>query len=310
MKFLIAGLGGVGGYFGGLLAKHYEHSDAIDICFYARSENLKAISTNGLFVQKGEEHFTAMPKIVSNNAEDFGKVDVLIVATKSYDLHSILNELENCVSENTIIIPLLNGVDHHPYIQTKFPNNTVLNACVYIVSRLTKPGVIENIGNIESLYFGIDKAGDSSFQYIEKIFTDAGIDAHYSDSISSIIWEKYIFLSPIASITSCYNKSIGEILEQEQLSEKLFALNREVLQLAQAKNITLPADILEKTKAKYHKLPYTTTSSMHADFQHKKPFTEVQSLTQFVITESKKYGLDTPTYELILDILYNLSNDQ
>ena len=299
MKFLIAGLGGVGGYFGGLLAKHYEHSDAIDVCFYARSENLKAISTNGLLVKKGEEHFTAKPAMVSNNAVDFGKVDILIIATKSYDLHSILNELEICVGENTIIIPLLNGVDHHQYIQTKFPNNTVLNACVYIVSRLTKPGLVENIGNIESLYFGIDKAGDSSFQYIEKIFTDAGIDAHYSDSISSIIWEKYIFLSPIASITSCYNKSIGEILEDELLSEKLFQLNKEVYQLAQAKNITLPQDILEKTKAKYHKLPYDTTSSMHADFKNKKPFTEVQSLTQYVIAESKKYGLDTPTYDLI-----------
>jgi 2-dehydropantoate 2-reductase len=38
MKTRILGLGGVGGYFGGLLAKAYFESDAIEIVFIARGE--------------------------------------------------------------------------------------------------------------------------------------------------------------------------------------------------------------------------------------------------------------------------------
>lgn len=38
-KILIAGTGGVGGYFGGLLAKEYRENDDIEIYFLSRGEN-------------------------------------------------------------------------------------------------------------------------------------------------------------------------------------------------------------------------------------------------------------------------------
>ena len=44
----ILGLGGVGGYFGGLLAKAYFDSGTIEIVFIARGETKKAITANGL----------------------------------------------------------------------------------------------------------------------------------------------------------------------------------------------------------------------------------------------------------------------
>ena len=40
----ILGLGGVGGYFGGLLAKAYAKSDSIEIIFIARGETLKVVA--------------------------------------------------------------------------------------------------------------------------------------------------------------------------------------------------------------------------------------------------------------------------
>jgi len=40
-KIVIVGLGGVGGYYGGLLAKQYENYPDIEIYFVARGANLK-----------------------------------------------------------------------------------------------------------------------------------------------------------------------------------------------------------------------------------------------------------------------------
>ena len=55
-------------------------------------------------------------------------------------------------------------------------------------------------------------------------------------------------------------------------------------------------DIIEKTIAKFQALPYETTSSMHNDFKNGKSTTELSSLTAYVISECKKYGLPSPTY--------------
>ena len=42
-KIIIAGIGGVGGYYGGLLARKYFNHDSIEINFIARDKNLKQI---------------------------------------------------------------------------------------------------------------------------------------------------------------------------------------------------------------------------------------------------------------------------
>ncbi|MBU2060242.1 MAG: 2-dehydropantoate 2-reductase, partial [Bacteroidetes bacterium] len=44
----ILGLGGVGGYFGGLLAKAYKDSETVEIVFIARGKTLEIVSKSGL----------------------------------------------------------------------------------------------------------------------------------------------------------------------------------------------------------------------------------------------------------------------
>ena len=50
-RILIAGIGGVGGYFGGLLAKHFYKSKEVEILFYARGKHLQEIQKNGLIIE-------------------------------------------------------------------------------------------------------------------------------------------------------------------------------------------------------------------------------------------------------------------
>ena len=59
----ILGLGGVGGYFGGLLAKAYYKSDDIEIIFIARGETQKAIAENGLKIITDDSETDCLSKI-------------------------------------------------------------------------------------------------------------------------------------------------------------------------------------------------------------------------------------------------------
>ncbi len=60
----ILGLGGVGGYFGGLLAKAYQKSDEVEIIFIARGETQKAIAENGLKIINDDTEMIVYPNLV------------------------------------------------------------------------------------------------------------------------------------------------------------------------------------------------------------------------------------------------------
>lgn len=302
-KILIAGIGGVGGYFGGSLAKHYQHNSDVEVSFLARGNHLAEINTNGLKVIKGDYEFIAHPFSASDKAADIGVVDYILVCCKSYGLQSILNELPPCINNDTILLPFLNGVDAKPIIQSCFPNNLVLDGCAYIVSRLKSPGIIENNGKMESLYFGIDDFRDDRIDLLESIFKNAGIEATQSTAISKIVWDKFIFISAIATATSYFNKTIGEILIDNNCAETVSGLLNEVIQLAHAKQIKIADDTHLKTMSKYASLPFETTTSMHSDFKSGNGKTELESLTGYVLREAEKICIDAPMFKKLYNSL-------
>jgi len=299
-RILIAGIGGVGGYFGGLLAKHFYENNEIEIIFYARGKHLLEIQKNGLKVTKGDNDFFAIPKLATDNPKEIGIVDFIIICTKSYDIETTIEQLKVCLNKDTIILPLQNGVDSKERIRNILPNNIILDGCVYIVSRLTDFGKIENFGNIETLYFGMENLENEKLNFLETIFKQADINATLSKNISSIIWEKFIFISPTATATTYYDSTIGELLTDSNKLEIIVQLIEEVKQIAKVKNIIVSDDITNLTLKKLKNLPFETTSSMHTDFKNNKTNTELKSLTEYIVTEGKKHKIKTLTFEKLL----------
>jgi 2-dehydropantoate 2-reductase len=299
-RILIAGIGGVGGYFGGLLAKHFYENNEIEIIFFARGKHLLEIQKNGLKVTKGDNDFFAIPKLATDNPKEIGIVDFIIICTKSYDIETTIEQLKVCLNKDTIILPLQNGVDSKERIRNILPNNIVLDGCVYIVSRLTDFGKIENFGNIETLYFGMENLENEKLNFLETIFKQADINATLSKNISSIIWEKFIFISPTATATTYYDSSIGELITDSNKLEIIVQLIEEVKQIAKVKNINVSDDITNLTLKKLKNLPFETTSSMHTDFKNNKTNTELKSLTEYIVTEGKKHKIKTMTFEKLL----------
>ena len=298
----ILGLGGVGGYFGGLLAKAYFESDAIEIVFIARGEIQKAIATNGLKIITDTTEISAFPSLVSNVPEQIGKLDYLICATKTYDIESSLESIKNCITLNTIILPLYNGVDATERIQKLFPENTVLQGCVYIVAMIETPGVIKKMGSYEKLFFGSKTAPITKLNELQSIFENAGIESYLVENIEETVWEKFIFISALASATSYLNVNIGGILDNPENKAIYRSLVNEIYAVAVAKGVALSDDIVDQTIIKLEKTPKDATSSMHRDLLagHKM---EVNSLTKYVVSEGLKYGVETPVYQKILEKL-------
>ncbi len=300
---LIAGIGGVGGYFGGLLAKEFQSDPNVAVQFLARGKNLKVIRNEGLTIVNGSDNVTVFPQKASDTASDLDKADYILLCTKTYDLEATLLQLKDCISNKTVILPLLNGLDSTAKIKPLYPNAMVLEGCVYLVSRLSAPGIVTNSGNIESLFFGSDTVTDERLLRLESLLKQAGIQATQTQEIVSVLWEKFIFVSSIATATSFYDQSIGEILENPEKRDTLIQLLTEVYSLAKAKEIAIPENSVVSTLAKIEMLPFAATSSLHSDFKNGKDQTELESLTGYVVSEGLTYGVMTPVYEKLYSAL-------
>ncbi|TDE49131.1 ketopantoate reductase family protein [Flavobacterium sp. GT3P67] len=298
----ILGLGGVGGYFGGLLAKAYLESDTVEIIFIARGETQKIIAQNGLKIILDESKMTVFPNLVSNDPNEIGKLDYLICATKTYDIESSFESIKKCITPKTIILPLYNGVDATERIQIVFPENTVLQGCVYIVSMIESPGIIKKIGPYEKLFFGSKNAPVSKLKELQSIFEKASIESYLVENIEETVWEKFIFISALASATSYLNQNIGEILNNPENKAIYISLLNEITGVASAKGLALPNDIVDQTIVKLEKSPQDATSSMHRDLLAGRN-TEVVSLTKYVVDQAAKFGVATPIYQMILEKL-------
>jgi len=303
-KIAIVGIGGVGGYYGGLLAKKYFNNPEFEIYFIARGEHLKKIRESGLKVITENGSFIAHPTLATDNASDIGIVDYVLLCTKSYDLNLSIDQIKPCIDNSTIVLPLLNGMDISARIRTLLPANQVWEGCVYIVARLNEPGVVESSGGLHDLFFGVQHQRSEKLSTFELWLKEAGIKATLSDNIRAVIWRKFIFISTTASLTSYFNVGFRDLLADETLRPFTLKFMNEVAAVANAEGVVFEHDIIETTVRHIERLPFGTTSSMHSDFKAGRN-TELSSLTGIVIATAKKYGIPTPTYEMVYEALKN-----
>jgi 2-dehydropantoate 2-reductase len=307
-KIIIAGIGGVGGYFGGLLAKQFSESNEVEIYFLARGENLKQIQKNGLKVIKGDTHFFVKPTLATDNANEIGIADYIILCTKSYDLEKTIAQLTPCIDVHTSLLPLLNGVDSVERIKAILPGTTVFTGCVYIVALLQEAGTVANVGNIQKLFFGQDKTDSNQLNLLSTFFKQANIEATLTNDISAVLWEKFHLVGANSTATSYFNNSVGEILADKTKNEFLISLLKEVNQIALAKGLSFEHDMVSLTMQKLHSFPFEATSSMQRDFQKLNAQTELETITGYIVRAGQALDIETPTFKIAYEGL--LENDR
>lgn len=294
----ILGIGGVGGYFGGKLAQKYATSKSVEIVFITKTATATIIKEHGLTLLTPTLEYFAYPDLVASTSNEVGTLDYLICAVKSYDLEESLLSLKSCITEKTIILPLLNGVDARERTLEIYPANQVLDGCVYIVAQLVAPATVQVKGDLHSLYFGSATVSMEKQSEFAAILSVDGIDCYLSCNIEQLLWEKFVFVSSLATLTSYLNLPIGSMLENEEYATLLRELVSDVASIAESNGILLP-NIVEITMKKIFALPYSATSSMHNDFL-KGGKTEFQTLTEYVIISGLRLGVPTPAFDFIM----------
>ncbi len=296
MRVAVVGLGGVGGYFGGRLARAYAGTPGHSVAFIARGVHLAAIRQQGLLLKTvaGEERVA--PDAATDDPAEVGPCDLVLFAVKEYDLEAAAARLAPLLTTATLLLPVLNGVDIAERLRAIVPAGDVLSGLVYISSFVEAPGVVRQVGGSCQLVFGPDDGRIDRCRPLESFLRDAGIDCALSDAIAVPLWTKYLFVSPMAGVTSLTGLSFGEVMADAKAGQMVRGLMAEVERLARAKGVALPADSVGRGIATVEKFPPATKSSLQLDFA-KGRRNELELFIGFAVRAGRSLGVPLPLHE-------------
>jgi 2-dehydropantoate 2-reductase len=295
VKFAILGAGGVGGYYGGLLAKNSH-----EVCVLARTSNLAALRERGLEVRTPEGSFT-VPVKASDNAKDFSEVDCALVAVKNYSLAEIAPAATFLANQGALIVPLLNGVEvADQLVANGVPQAQLVGGLTAISVVRVSPGVFERRSPFQRVVLGeLGPSQPERKQRIEAIvhaFQEAGVDASVSQDMTADLWRKFAFIASMAAACGLSRTPIGPLRATKLGHLLIERAVREVISVARARKVALADDEAERTMKIIDGLPEAMKPSLLIDLEAGRP-TEIDDLSGAVSRLGRVCGVETPVHD-------------
>jgi len=260
MRIAVMGAGGVGGYFGGRLARAGN-----DVTFIARGRHLEALRAKGLTLRTPAGDETLKVKSVDDPSAA-GPADVVLFAVKLWDTESAAERIRPLVSGGGVVIPFQNGVESIERIGKVLGAERVMGGAAYIAARIGEPGVIVQTGQMSRLRFGAVQPSQRALAAaFHAACVKAGINAELTDDIVRVLWEKFVLLVALSGTTSVSRSRIGVVRTDPDLRWLLEAAMRETWQVGKRRGVALADDLVASTLKMVDALPAEMTSSMHGD---------------------------------------------
>ncbi|MBN1381148.1 MAG: 2-dehydropantoate 2-reductase [Deltaproteobacteria bacterium] len=303
MNIAVIGVGGVGGYFGGKLAQLLPRKSDLNIYFIARHRHLEEIKKNGLLLDTDDGQMICRPTGATDAISELPVLDWCLICVKSYDLENALMQLKDKIADRTMILPLLNGVDIYERIRSVIANGIVFPSCVYIGTHIEKPGKVTQQGGAGIIHFGKDPANDYVDPEIFRLLDEAQIRYNWTENPYIEIWSKFVFIGAFGLVTANFNKTLGEVMESEELSGYVKDIMREIVAITAKKNVALPPTIVDDSYLKGHNFPYELKTSFQRDVEITDKPDERDLFGGTVIRMGKDLGVPVKTTQFIYDAL-------
>jgi 2-dehydropantoate 2-reductase len=296
MRFAIFGSGGVGGFFGGKLAQA-----GLDVTFIARGKHLVAVKENGLRVESIMGDFVIQPAIATDDPRQVGVVDVILVAVKAWDMSAAAEAMKPMVSEETVIIPLENGVDAPDQLSSALGREHVLGGLCRISVFVSEPGIIRHVGVPPYIAFGeLDNHKTKRVESLKAIFSNLeGISVEAPEDIHKALWEKFVFIAAVSGVGAVTRQPIGRFRVVPETRAMLVSALQEVVAVGRARGVALDENTADGILTTIiDNAPEGTIASMQKDIMEGSR-SELGAQNGAVVRMGKELGIPTPVNAFI-----------
>ncbi len=294
MKILIMGTGGVGGYYGGLLAQQGN-----EVTFISRGAHLYAIRHEGLKVKSVHGDFTVFP---ANATEDPAKVepaDLILFCVKTYGTDEAAEAIRPAVGPQTVVMSLQNGIDAAERIGKVIGPEHVLGGVTWLSSAVEAPGVIRQVSQFRRIVFGELNGGTSQrTQSIYEVLNQTGITVEISEDIRKVLWTKLVFIAAVSSVGSLTRMPMGDYRSIPETRSLLSRIMQEVEAVARAQGVNLEGDVVQKWLEFVDDAAPQMKPSMQLDVETNRR-TELESMVGVIGRKGREMGVSTPVVDFV-----------
>lgn len=294
MKILVMGTGGVGGYYGGLLAQQGN-----EVTFISRGAHLYAIRHEGLKVKSVHGDFTVYPANATEDPAKVEPVDLVLFCVKTYNTDEAAEAIRHVVGPQTAVLSLQNGVEAAERIGKVIGAEHVIGGVTWLSSAVEEPGVIKQISQFRRIVLGeMDGGRSERIQSIFEVLNQTGITVEISDDIRKILWTKLVFITAVSSVGSLTRLPMGEYRSIPETRHLLSSIMQEIESVARAQGVSLDEDVVQKWLEFIDDAAPHIKPSMQLDVEsgHR---TELESMIGVVGRKGRALGVATPAADFV-----------
>jgi 2-dehydropantoate 2-reductase len=291
MRILVMGAGGIGGYFGGRLARAGE-----TVAFVARGDHLRAIQARGLSVRSIDGDFAVTVPAARDPRrvpELIGPVELVLFCVKSFDTEAAAEAIAPVVGPGASVLTLQNGVVNEDLLARRFGPERVLGGLAYGFAVIEAPGVIRHTQGGRIVFGEWDGRPAPRAAELLEAGRRAGVPIERSSRIRAALWEKYLLICALAGMTALTRRPIGEIRACPESRALYRALLEELAAIARAEGVELARDAVERSLAAADALKADSYSSLYHDLTHGKRL-ELEALQGHAVRLGTRHGIATP----------------
>jgi len=302
IRVAVIGVGGVGGFFAGALARTGE-----DVVFVVRGATLEALRERGLRVDSIGGDFVIPDCRATDDPHSVGEVDVVILGVKAWQVEEAAAAAKHMLGSEGAVLPLQNGVEAPGQVAATVGEAHTLSGLCRIISFVSEPGHIRHVGGAPFIAFNeLDGKRSGRVDELAKAFEGTGVvEVAVPQDPEAALWNKFLVITSFAGVGGVTRSSIDVILELEETRRLLEASMSEIADLARARGVELEPEVVASGVALLEKFEPGSTSSMQRDIEAGRP-SELEHLTGAVVRLAREAEVEVPVNEFLYAALLPL----
>lgn len=291
MVVRIVGLGSVGMSVSDRLKEHSDFKAIVD------GDRRERYLRDGLFYN-GKK--IDIPLITPETDDE--KADLIIIATKNFDLDAALEEAKPFVKDDTVFLSLLNGIEAEDRIMTVFGEDKVL--CSFIRSlSANHDGNSTYCFSPGTIVFGEkDNSLSDRVLKIKELFDISGQPYVIPSDILHEKWWKFMLNTAFNTLSAILDANYYQICDNEELFRASRMVMREVVEVAKSEGVILTQRDIESVIETMRGLKDQGKTSMLQDVIANRD-TENRYFAGSISRLGKKHSIPTPYSDFIYLLL-------
>ena len=206
MKIAIMGTGGVGGYFGGLLARAGN-----EVTFVARGPHLQAIREHGLQVESSNDGDFVVHGNAVEDTTKAGIQDLVLFTVKMYHNQQAIEAVKPMMGPDSLVLTLQNGIDNGQQLVEAYGRERVLIGSCYMEGRIREPGVVTQGGPGVAAFGELEPGFTERCEKLLAVFREANWRVDLQQNMPGMLWKKFSYLAGSAAVGAATRSVFGEM---------------------------------------------------------------------------------------------------